>query len=120
MKKIIISLVMLLSSVQTFSAEIPERYVRDVEKISNQYNADMKNFLRSLNPQITQFDAQQQAQFCNIVVQYVDSMYKTTDQNRQYLPLSIQSLTKQDVIDKVMLSPEMQILKKYNIQCKLQ
>jgi len=46
-------------------------------------------------------------------------MYKTTDENRQYLPPSAQSMTKQNVIDKVMLSPEMQLLKKYNIQCDL-
>ena len=46
-------------------------------------------------------------------------MYLAADQNRQYLPAAVQSVTKQNVIDKVMVSPEMQILKKYNIQCDL-
>ena len=110
---------MLLSSMQAFTANLPDRYIRDIEKISTQYNSEMKSFLKSLNPQLTQFNVQQQAQFCGIVKQYVDAMYNITDQNRQYLPLSSQSTTKQDIIDQVMLSPEMQILKKYDIQCAL-
>lgn len=113
------ALVVVLISTQAFAANIPDRYIRDIERISTQYNVDMRNFLKSLNPQLTQFDPQQQAQFCNIVSQYVNDMYKTTDQNREYLPLSYTAMTKQDIINKVMVSPEMQILKKYNIQCDL-
>ncbi|OTG66012.1 hypothetical protein [Acinetobacter silvestris] len=119
MKKFIMALVVMLGSAQAFSANVPERYVRDIEKISAQYNTDMKIFLKSLSPQLKQFNPQQQTQFCGIVKQYVDDMYKTTDQNREYLPLSYTSLTKLDVINKVMASPEMQILKQYNIQCDL-
>ncbi|WP_227554786.1 MULTISPECIES: hypothetical protein [Acinetobacter] len=100
-------------------ADSVERYARQVEKISTQYNMQMKNFLRSLNPQITQFDAQQKTQYCAIVKTYVDDMYKVTDENRSSLPPSYMSITKQDVINKVNSSPEMQILKKYNIQCDL-
>lgn len=100
-------------------ADSLERYARQVEKISTQYNTQMKSFLRSLNPQITQFDAQQKAQYCTIVKTYVDDMYKVTDENRSNLPPSSMSITKQDVINKVNNSPEMQILKKYNIQCDL-
>jgi len=100
-------------------ANVSERYVRDVERISTQYSADMKFFLRSLDPKITEFNIQQQAQFCAIVQKYVDDMYLTADKNRQSLPLSTQSMTKQNVIDKVMVSPEMQLLKQYNIQCNL-
>ena len=106
-----------LCCVQNAIADSTERYARQVEKISTQYNVQMKSFLRSLNPQITQFDAQQKAQYCLIVKTYVDDMYKATDENRSSLPPSYMSLTKQDVINKVNSSPEMQILKKYNIQC---
>ena len=96
-----------------------DRYVSDVEKTSDQYSLDMKVFLRSLDPKITQFNTQQQTQFCSIVKKYVDDMYLTTDQNRQFLPPSAQSMTKQNIIDKVMTSPEMQLLQRYNIQCIL-
>ena len=119
MKKISIALAILLCSTQVVIANTPDRYARDIEKISSQYNTEMKNFLRGLSPQLTQFNVQQQHQFCHIISQYVDDVYKTTDQNREHLPLSYASITKQDIVNKVMLSPEMQILKKYNIQCNL-
>ena len=114
----LISSLMMISTV-SFAENIPDQYVRDIERISARYNADMKFFLRSLDPKISQFNQSQQTQFCTILKQYVDDMYKTTDQHRKYLPLSSQSVTKQTIIDKVMVSPEMQILKKYNIQCNL-
>ncbi|WP_296278989.1 hypothetical protein [uncultured Acinetobacter sp.] len=118
MKKIFVTIILVLSSSQIM-AGVSERYVRDIEKISNQYNADMKFFLRSLDPQLNQFTPQQQLQFCGMIQKYVDDMYKTTDENRADLPPSLMSVTKQNIIDKVMVSPEMQILKKYNIQCNL-
>ena len=118
MKKIFVTIILVLSSSQIMAGG-SERYVRDIEKISNQYNADMKFFLRSLDPQLNQFTPQQQLQFCGMIQKYVDDMYKTTDENRADLPPSLMSVTKQNIIDKVMVSPEMQILKKYNIQCNL-
>ncbi|MCU4416885.1 hypothetical protein [Acinetobacter bereziniae] len=118
MKKILIFLSVLLFT-YSLSAAVPEQYVREVERISAQYNVDMKFFLRSLDPKLTQFNEQQKARFCSIVQKYVNDMYKTTDESRQYLPLSVQSMTKQNVIEKVMSSPEMQLLHKYNIQCDL-
>ncbi|MBJ9984527.1 hypothetical protein IAE19_03620 [Acinetobacter sp. S40] len=119
MKKItlLLSLVILGQSVL---AAPPERYIRSVEKISNSYNTDMRNFLRSLNPQQTQFTPAQQTQFCGIVNQYVQDLYQVNDQYRQDLPLSYAKMTKQDFINQVLASKEMQILKKYNIQCHLQ
>ena len=114
----LISSLMMISTV-SFAENIPDQYVRDIERISTRYNADMKFFLRTLDPKISHFNQAQQAQFCTILKQYVDDMYKTTDQHRKYLPLSSQTVTKQNIIDKVMVSPEMQILKKYNIQCNL-
>ena len=118
MKKILIAFSIFFYAHSTFAA-VPESYVREVERISAQYSADMKFFLRSLDPKLSQFNPQQESQFCGIVKKYVNDMYKTTDENRRYLPPSAQSMTKQNVIDKVMLSPEMQLLKKYNIQCDL-
>ena len=114
----LISSLMMISTV-SFAENIPDQYVRDIERISTRYNADMKFFLRTLDPKISHFNQAQQAQFCTILKQYVDDMYKTTDQHRKYLPLSSQTVTKQNIIDKVMVSPEMQILKKYNIKCNL-
>lgn len=105
---------------QIVFAAPPERYVRSVEKISNTYNTDMRNFLRSLNPQQTQFTATQHDQFCGIVNQYVQDLYAVNDKYRQDLPLSYAQMTKQDFIQQVLASKEMQILNKYNIQCNLQ
>lgn len=119
MKKILFALMICISAQVSNAVGVPDQYVRAVEKISNQYSADMKFFLRSLDPKTSEFSSQQQQQFCSIVKKYVDDMYQVSDQNRQYLPHSVQSMTKQTVIDKVMVSPEMQLLKKYNIQCNL-
>ena len=113
------TVIVLLGCIKNAVAAATDRYVRDVEKISTQYTSQMKSFLRSLDPQTTAFNAQQQVQYCAIVKQYVDDMYKTTDENRANLPPSYMSITKQDIISKVNTSPEMQIVKKYNIQCDL-
>ncbi|MCU4412616.1 hypothetical protein KTH71_00940 [Acinetobacter sp. WU_MDCI_Axc73] len=119
MKKITF-LIILLVSAQTIFAGPPERYVRSIEKISNTYNTDMRSFLKSLNPQQTQFTQLQQTQFCGIVDRYVQDLYQVNDQYRSDLPLSYAKMTKQDFINQVMASKEMEILKKYNIQCHLQ
>ena len=50
---------------------------------------------------------------------YVDDFYQLTNKNRDSLPFSYANMTKQDVINKVKQSKEMQILKDYNIQCDL-
>ena len=118
MKKYLFALCLFLT-VESVFAQVPTQYIRDVERISNQYSSDMKLFLRSLDPNISEFNQNQKNQYCAIVKNYVDEIYLTTDQNRQYLPFSEQSITKQNIIDKVMLSPEMQLLKRYNIQCDL-
>ena len=119
MKKFTLLLSLVILGQSIFAAP-PERYIRSVEKISNTYNTDMRHFLRSLNPQQTQFTPTQQTQFCGIVNQYVQDLYQVNDQYRSDLPLSYAKMTKQDFINQVMASNEMQILKKYNIQCHLQ
>lgn len=121
MKKTLLGLILgaLLSTSMVYADNVPDQYIQDIERISTRYNADMKFFLRSLDPKITQFNSAQQKQFCGILKTYVDDMYKTTDQHRKYLPVASQAITKQTIIDKVKTSPEMQILKRYNIQCDL-
>ncbi len=44
------------------SAASVEQYVNSVEKIRSVYAQDIRGFLRSLNPQISQFTPEQQAQ----------------------------------------------------------
>ena len=97
--------------------EVPEKYLKEIDKISNQYNHDMKYFLRTLDAHTTSFDPAQKAQFCGIVIRYTDDFYQVTDKYRASLPLSYAQMTKQDVVQKVMQSKEMMLLSRYQIQC---
>lgn len=115
---ILLSLSLCVSS-QIYSQELPDRYIRDIQKISDQYNTDMKMFMRVLDPQISEFQPQQKKQFCEILKKYVDDFYQTTDQNRDKLPFSYAKMTKQDVIAQVLASKELTILSKYKIECDL-
>ncbi len=96
-----------------------EQYVAAVDQISEQYKQETRNFFSSLDAQQTRFTSQQQAKFCGIVGNYVDRLYQAADQNRESLDRQFRHMTRQDVINKVMSSKEMLILKKYNIQCDL-
>jgi len=49
----------------------------------------------------------------------VDRLYKAADQNRAYLDRQYQNVGKQDVILQVKSSKEMQLLKRYNVDCNL-
>ena len=44
---------------------------------------------------------------------------RQTDENRDFLDRQYRNMTKQDVIQQVLSSREMQLLKKYNVQCSL-
>ncbi len=96
-----------------------EQYVLSVEKISEKYRQDTRNFFSSLDAQQTSFTPQQHVQFCGIVANYVEQLYQAADRNRDSLARQFRQMTKQDVIHQVMASKEMLILKKYNIQCDL-
>lgn len=98
-------------------AAMPERYLNAVDKISKQYSEQMKTFLRSLNPKQTGFNDAQKAQYCGMIDQYIDHMYAVTEKYRGDLPLSYARLTKQDLIQQVLASKEMQLVKGYNIEC---
>ncbi|NHB57097.1 hypothetical protein G8E00_10130 [Acinetobacter shaoyimingii] len=108
-----------MTASQVFADKVPVRYVKDIQKISEQYSLDMKKFLKSLDPSITQFKPEQKQEFCGILQRYADSFYQATDRNRSELPFSYSNLTKQDIINKVLMSKEMEILSGYGIQCNL-
>lgn len=96
-----------------------EDYVVTVDKINRNYKADIRQFFSQLNPQQTSFTVEQQTRYCAIVGRYVDQLYTAADKNRGSLDAQYRNLTKQDVIQQVMSSKEMMILKKYNVQCNL-
>ena len=111
-----LTLGMILPHVYAASAE---QYVLAVEEINAQYKQDTRQFLRGLNPQQQGFNPQQQQQFCGIVSRYVDRLYQAADENRAYLDRRYQNINKQDVIQQVNTSKEMQLLKKYQVNCDL-
>lgn len=94
-----------------------EQYVAAVDKISEQYKQESRNFFNGLDAQQSSFTSLQQAQFCRIVGNYIERLYQAADQNRASLDRQFRQMTKQDVIHQVMLSKEMLILKKYNVRC---
>lgn len=118
MKKIV-SFIFAIGFMGTSSAASVEQYVSSVEKISAAYTQDMRGFLRGLDPQISQFSPEQQTKFCGIVNQYVQDLSQAIETNRSHLTGQYATMTKQDVINQVTESKEMQMLKKYNIQCNL-
>lgn len=120
MKKIVLMGLIFWVSASSMAQQVPEKYVKEMDKISSQYNNDMKYFLRSLDSQTTSFNPQQKDQFCGIVTRYIHDFYQATDRNRSALPSSYAKMTKQDVVEKVMQSKEMLLIKKYNIQCDIQ
>ena len=116
MKKILV-FIFAISSVGISSAASIEQYANSVDKIRNVYAQDIRSFLRSLNPQISQFTPEQQAKYCQINQRYIQDMSDAIEQNRSSLPQQYASMTKQDLIKQVIESKEMQMLEKYNIQC---
>lgn len=118
-KKIILAFSLIWIGSQAIAQSVPERYVRDMDKISNTYSTDMRQFLRSLPNSTVQFNPQQKKQYCSIVAIYVDDFYALINQNRVSLPFSYTNMTKQDVIVQVEKSKEMQLLNRYKIECNL-
>ena len=116
MKKFVFIILMTGGMGNSFAASI-EQYVNAVEKIRSVYAQDIRGFLRSLNPQISQFTPEQQAQYCGINQRYIQDMSDAIEKNRSSLPPQYANMTKQDVIKQVTESNEMQMLVKYNVQC---
>lgn len=119
MKKILLGLWILGCGGNVLAASAVE-YVQSVEQINADYQKESRQFLKGLNPQQQGFSASQNQQFCAIVQRYVDRLYKAADQNRAYLDRQYQNVGKQDVILQVKSSKEMQLLKRYNVDCNLQ
>ena len=118
-KKAILALGLIWVGSQAIAQNVSERYVRDMDKVSNTYSTEMRQFLRSLPNSTVQFNPQQKHQYCSIVASYVDDFYQLIAQNRTSLPLSYRDMTKQDVILQVEKSKEMQLLSRYQIECNL-
>ena len=116
MKKILV-FIFAISSVGISSAASIEQYANSVDKIRGAYAQDIRSFLRSLNPQTSQFTPEQQAKYCQINQRYIQDMSDAIEQNRSSLPAQYASMTKQDLIKQVVESKEMQMLAKYNVQC---
>jgi|SRR5690606_2341442 len=119
MKKIVLGMCLLGFSFSVFAASAVE-YVTAVEQINADYKKESRQFLSGLNPQQQGFSPEQNAQFCGIVGRYVDRLYQAADQNRAYLDRQFQRVSKQDVILEVKSSKEMQLLKRYQVDCNLQ
>ena len=119
MKKILLGICLLGWNYAVFAASAVE-YVDAVERINTDYKKESRQFLGGLNPQQQGFSAAQNSHFCSIVQRYADRLYQTADQNRAYLDRQFQKITKQDVIIEVKSSKEMQLLKRYQVDCYLQ
>jgi hypothetical protein len=120
MKKIVLSLFVLGCAGSLEAVASVEQYVNSVEKIRAVYAQDIRGFLRSLDPQISQFTPEQQAQYCGINQRYIQAMSEVIQQNRSSLPRQYASMNKQDLIKQVVESKEMQMLAKYKVQCDFQ
>lgn len=107
-----------LSFVGTCSAASVEQYVSSVEKITATYAQDIRGFLRSLDPKLSQFSPEQKVKYCDINNQYIQNLSDAIEKNRTHLPAPYATMTKQDVIKQVSESKEMVMLQKYNIQCQ--
>lgn len=116
MKQILV-FIFAISSVGISSAASIEQYVNAVDKIRGIYAQEIRGFLRSLNPQTSQFTPEQQAKYCQINQRYIQDMADAIERNRTSLPPQYASMTRQDLIKQVTDSKEMQMLAKYNVQC---
>ena len=102
MKKILLGICLLGWNYAVFAASAVE-YVDAVERINTDYKKESRQFLGGLNPQQQGFSAAQNSHFCSA-----------------YLDRQFQKITKQDVIIEVKSSKEMQLLKRYQVDCYLQ
>ncbi|WP_180152675.1 MULTISPECIES: hypothetical protein [unclassified Acinetobacter] len=109
----------LLGLVTNIAAASAEQYVIAVNDINEKYKTDVRQFFSQLDPQQQGFKADQQVKYCGIVQTYVNDLYRAADENRAFLDREYRNMNKQDVIQQVIASKEMQLLKKYNVQCAL-
>ncbi|UUS59683.1 MULTISPECIES: hypothetical protein [unclassified Acinetobacter] len=109
----------LLGLATNIAAASAEQYVIAVNDINEKYKTDVRQFFSQLDPQQQGFKADQQVKYCGIVQTYVNDLYRAADENRAFLDREYRNMNKQDVIQQVIASKEMQLLKKYNVQCTL-
>lgn len=112
-------IVLLFIATQSTANDIPPRYVKDIQTVSDQYSTDMKSFLKSLDPNTTQFSPEQEQKFCAILQRYADHFHQVNEKHRKNLPLSYNVMSKKEIVAQVVNSKEMQMLKQYGVQCNL-
>jgi hypothetical protein len=92
-----------LSFVETCSAASVEQYVSSVEKITATYAQDIRGFLRSLDPKLSQFSPEQKVKYCDINNQYIQNLSDAIEKNRTHLPAPYATMTKQHSLTNVHL-----------------
>lgn len=97
-----------------------EQYVVTVQKVTDQYKQERRQFFMTLDQNLTQFTPQQNQRYCGIVKNYVDGLYRTADENRAYLDLEYRQLRYNDVVKQVLESKDMQLLTRYGVKCQLE
>ena len=117
MKKQAFLLMILLGGNAAFAGSV-EQYIASVEKSNQNYQKQLRQFLKGLDAQQTTFSHSQQSKFCGMMQNHVDELYRAVEQNRDIFPMTKQH-TKQDVITEVTGKMEWKSLQKYGVQCDL-
>jgi hypothetical protein len=105
--------------VNTWAASA-EQYVAMVEKVTDQYKQERRQFFLTLDPNLQQFTAQQNQRYCGIVKNYVEGLYLAADENKAYLDREYRQIVYSDVVKQVMESKDMQLLTRYGVQCDME
>lgn len=126
MKKFLCALTLGLCSVSSFAAESDvkahdqQELEQKLEQSTQKHDAEMQEFLKSIDPKATQFTAQQSQRFCQITQGLINDMYAVLDQNRDILAEEDRAVTKQEFITQAVYdAPDYQNLQKMGVNCKL-
>lgn len=120
MKKIILALCAVGCMGQTIHAGSIENYAQSFETISENYQKDLRQFLKGLDPQLVKFTPEQEQKFCGLVTEYVDDVYDAAVLNKDALEKAGKKVSKWQVIFDIMERKEMQILaERYDVECPI-
>lgn len=120
MKKIAFVLCLFGCVGQSTMAGSVENYVQSFEKISENYQQNLRKFFKTLDRQQTQFSPEQEKIFCGLTIQYVKDVYQAADKNRDALEKVGKKVSEWQVLVDVMSRKEMEILaERYDVECSL-
>jgi hypothetical protein len=117
MLKIKYGIILLLGLSMQTQASV-ERYVAAIEKVNTQAQLEMRDFFRSLDPQLQGFSAEQKSNYCSILQKQVKGLYQAADKYRNVLDKQYKNITKVDVIQGVQKKHSI-LAQKYQLQCEL-